>query len=485
MKCTLDINLSSNKWVDVTYSELTNTYEIMLNISPNDNLEEVLRRENFDKLLKEVLSKIDKNDEVYKYTIEGINKILKTRNPILDNSTISINAEEGIVDFIDNNPSLIGKQLIVNGEYGINDEDLNSLLSIFGNHKDYKVAIEGNSEYVTIEEYEKTVQAINQIVNKIKKYNLSPLEQIMYAYDLVRDRVYTKEGEDESKSTSRDLSKALLGDKIVCVGYAVIFEKVLDELGIKNSTVILLRKDKTSGHIRNMIFVDDPKYDIDGVYFFDATWDSKKKNSESSFLDSYKFFCKTRKEINKFDLINYTNITLEELDDLPIKFESIITKKGISSVPKKIIKQINILSNLIDGEDLINTFMLIDMPEVPKSLKYKYTNEELIEKVKYYYKLMNSDALGKEKLTKLLFNVRKIEYYENPSKYPFSISDFENAIVDDGIIDSKAKLLRAIFGDDDFIEFVGISDKMELEKMIEQVKLAKTLREVYENKRKR
>ena len=62
---------------------------------------------------------------------------------------------------------------------------------MFKNHKDYLVSVDGNISYVTIEQYERTVLAIDDIVNKIKKYNLSSLEQIMYAYDLVRDRVYT------------------------------------------------------------------------------------------------------------------------------------------------------------------------------------------------------------------------------------------------------------------------------------------------------
>ena len=487
MKISLDINLSDDRWADITYDEFTETYEIMLNIKPTDNLETFLNRDNFNLFLKLVLSQLDEEDDIYKYSIEGINKFLKTNDPILDNSTISINEEEGIIEFIENNPCLKERQLIINGEYGINHDDLDPLVELFKDHKDYKVAIEGNSEYVTIEEYEKTVHAIDEIVNKIRKYNLSPLEQIMYAYDLVRDRVYTKEGEDEDYTVSRDLSSALLGDKIVCVGYSVIFEKVLDNLGIKSSMITLKGKNNKPGHRRNMILVDDPKYDVNGIYFFDATWDSKKKDSESSFLDSYKFFCKTKKEISKYDSIKYEDYTLEGLDNLPEKFEQILKEKGLSAVPRDMIQLINYISKLIDGEDLINTFMLIDMPEIPEYLRFKYTNEELIEKVKYYYSLIMSNSLGKERLTKLLFNVRKIEYYEDPSKYPFSIEDFERAIVDEGVISAQERLLRAIFGDgnDDYMDFVGITDKMELEKMIEQVKLAKTLREAYESKKKK
>ena len=82
---------------------------------------------------------------------------------------------------------------------------------------------------------------------------------------------------------------------------------------------------------------------------------------------------------------------------------------------------------------------------------------------------------------------KKIWYYEEPAKYPFSIDDFERTVVDEGIIDAKQRLFEAIFGDgdDDYMEFEEKSNDMELEKMIEQVKLAKALREAYESKKKK
>ena len=236
-----------------------------------------------------------------------------------------------------------------------------------------------------------------------------------------------------------------------------------------------------------MIYVNDPKYDVQGIYYFDSTWDSKKNNNESAYLHSYKFFCKTKKEINKYDSINYRDETLEGLKDLPDRFEEILKTSGLTSVPKEMIKLINYVSILIDGEDLINIFMIVDDDKIPEYLKYKYTNEELIEKVRYYWSLVYSESLGISRLTELLYNVRKIEYYEDPSKYPFSIDDFERTVVDEGIIDARQRLLDAIFGDsdDDYMEFEEKANDMELEKMIEQVKLAKALREAYESKKEK
>ena len=59
--------------------------------------------------------------------------------------------------------------------------------------------------------------------------------------------------------------------------------------------------------------------------------------------------------------------------------------------------------------------------------------------------------------------------------------------MDEGIIDARQRLFDAIFGDgdDDYMEFEEKANDMELEKMIEQVKLAKALREAYESKKKK
>ena len=44
--------------------------------------------------------------------------------------------------------------------------------------------VEGNSELITIDEFKKTIDYISEVVRKIKRHNLSPLEEIIYAYVL-------------------------------------------------------------------------------------------------------------------------------------------------------------------------------------------------------------------------------------------------------------------------------------------------------------
>ena len=87
----------------------------------------------------------------------------------------------------------------------------------------------------------------------------------------------------------------------------------------------------------------------------------------------------------------------------------------------------------------------------------------------------------------------KIEFYENPEKYPYDIESIKKIVVDRKLSDKKAMaeslFLSALFGNGDSLNrklsqenFDEISKKEEYEKTIAQVKLAKVLRKVYEQK---
>lgn len=65
---------------------------------------------------------------------------------------------------------------------------------------------------------------------------------------------------------------------IVCVGYSQLLSQILKETGVDSYTISTSVPvgDDVIGHERNVIVVDDDKYDIHGNYVFDVTWDSAK-----------------------------------------------------------------------------------------------------------------------------------------------------------------------------------------------------------------
>ena len=133
-------------------------------------------------------------------------------------------------------------------------------------------------------------QKADMLVEHIKSLGLSPFEQFLLVHDFVAGKPY-KDDEKLFHSPSpeefncRKFVDCMTGDKIVCVGYAMIMERLCDKLGIQCDYVHgkAQEQDKTSGvtrlvengHAFNMVHLVDPKYGIDGCYLCDSCWDSE------------------------------------------------------------------------------------------------------------------------------------------------------------------------------------------------------------------
>ena len=184
--------------------------------------------------------------------------------------------------------------------------------------------IEGNTQPISIAEFEKTYNIINDIASKIKTLNLSPLEQIMYTYDLVRDNVYNKELITEPPYISRDLTSVLLGNRIVCVGFSNIFNQILQNIGITSEKYRLKSIDQNEpNHVINIVYVYDKKYNIEGNYLFDLTFDCKDREFDNTYLNSYRYFAKTKQEMDRY-YPKYESITITKISNTPIDYKTLL-----------------------------------------------------------------------------------------------------------------------------------------------------------------
>lgn len=473
-----------------------NIYNITIYANANIPLDKILiNSEQFNTYLNTLNPEKIEEDIIFN---EGIIELINKHNNneinlLEDINTICIdyypNKGEIIKKYIEKNPILRTKKVIIDDDkYEINQSNLNNLKSLYGEYENIYVYTEGNDEAISIEDFEKTLTIINKYVKKIESYNFSPLEKIMYAYDLVRDRIYKEETERESATTSRDLTSVLLGDKIVCVGYAHIFEKILKELGINVMTYKISNKDpKKHGHRRNVVYINDKKYKIEGIYYFDTTWDSKIKEDNNDFLNKYRYFAKTKKEIETLQKKEFNDATFIQFNqNISKEFEKSYDENGIKGISKQLYRTINNISNLVDNKNLINPLMMVD----PRLIKDKIEKEEIIKKLSYYLKLMDN-PIDIIKLLKILYNVRKMEYYECPEKYKFDIETlFEIALNSRwSFKNSIESLLTELLRDFGYwYNSESIKEQLEnhkikpyLELNIERVKLAKTLRKIKEN----
>lgn len=396
--------------------------------------------------------------------------------------TVYINGVyEDVVYYLKSNPELAGKEIILSEVLDLNKDTCIRIKEVFKDFPNLKLRVRGNKELVTMSDYEKTIDVVDSIVDKIKHYDYSPLEQLILAYDLIRDRFYAMEDSDQDYSVSRDLTPALLGDKIVCLGFANIFAIVCQQLDIKSEVFLLNKRDDDRiGHARNMVYLVDDKYGIEGLYFFDPTFDCKK-DTLNNFLLSYRFFAKDYLEM---DLLSGGKYIPEEF--------KIFDSECFDQM-------MDICEDM--GRDLEKTFKILLDYRISFLLKFidretisplspNYDPEDLIDAA-YDIKTSAQQSIGAETFLKALYTVRKNQYYENPSKYMFDVDVLTRILQSSRFrADDTAEIsFLASFG---FNSYYGkeaseskvrkFVEKNQLDLDIERTKVARTLRTILDTK---
>lgn len=462
-------------------------YEIDISSSLDRSFEEIISDSyDFEQNIDYCISLCEDNER-----LEVLEKIKNDRLNYLRNvSDIEFFYEPKIVaKFVRDNPILLTKRIIFSDYDLLNSNLIEEIESSFGeNTSNIYFKIEGNYSLITFDEYKKTTDSINKKIAEIERFDFSPLEKIMYVYDMVRDKVYLEVDEDEDKLNSRNLSSALLGDKIVCVGYSVIFQTLLNKLGIDCHKIRLDSLEHDGGHARVAIHVKDEKYDVDGIYFFDPTWDSKRNKDDNKFLSSYKYFALTKTKMDEEDKGKLIDKSFPYFSsDIAWEFDDLVDEVGFKELPNYLVNSINSMSYLVTGNNLISKLWFHPLTMDMFNPNKDEISEKIYELTNYFDVLISADVL-----LEVLYNVRKQQYYSNPEKYPFNLDDFyKTVLISDWEFDtSEIKKIMMSFKNNEynrkikFLEAIKFVEESELDKRIEQVKLTKTLRNIYNSKTK-
>lgn len=457
-----------------------NEYSINVKTSLDEDLLSILKSKNYTSQMLEEYKYIFDDTEISDYVSRKM-----ARNELLEDieEVVIFGTAGNIKEYLERNPLLKSKRICIGTPVSLKRSNLTKLKTIFGENANIMVKIEGNTKGITLDVYEKTIKAIEEIVNKIKSYNYSPYEALIHTYDLVRDKFYNMEDETESYAISRDLSHALLGDKIVCLGFSNIFNAVLKGLNINSIVFSLSLPNDEPGHARVLSYVNDEKYNIEGLYFFDPTFDCKK-NDSNDFLLSYRFFGKTKEEmdlLSGYDFIyeTYSLFGFDEVGDLEddleneiLSFEDLIRKVKVSRV--------NRMLRLLGKETL----------EIGEN---QYTRDEIMEILCEISDFANR-PIDAEVFLQALYRVRRNEYYENPTKYAFDMKALIDILVNSKIasnqIVGEKNLLAALFGIKRPVSRQEATSTVNeylsnngLDIDIERIKLARTLKNICEQKR--
>jgi hypothetical protein len=230
----------------------------------------------------------------------------------------------------------------------------------------------------------------------------------------------------------------------------------------------------SSGHARNLMYLKDTKYGINGLYFFDPTFDCKH-DDENNFLFSYRFFCRTKEEIDKFTENNYYYKSYEYLDDRYLD-------ELVDSIPDGYLDVQDIVS--FCKETKINHILELLGEEKITISSYRYTKNSLLKIIENI--IIKADReINVDTFIKALYVVRRNQYYENPTKYLFDIDVLTDILVNSKFysIDTPEKRLLAAIGIKKKLGIKELRDKVNvffednnLELDMERVKLVRTLK---------
>lgn len=167
-------------------------------------------------------------------------------------------------------------------------------------------------------QYIKIDMLLELMVKDIKESHLSPYGKYLGVYEIVTHFKGYLENEENFKD-ARELEYLLFNDFYVCYGISELMKALLDKVGIKSYNVkvdfykekeqldaleqakldkqllyqelnhqnyispLLKKVSNTAHHSRLLVKLNDSKYDIDGIFIADPTWD----NSQDRHLFSY------------------------------------------------------------------------------------------------------------------------------------------------------------------------------------------------------
>ena len=170
------------------------------------------------------------------------------------------------------------------------------------------ISIVLNNEEVDIKKYIELEKILDDMVKPI--LNNSTFERYLYVYNLTKNYKKYKANPYGNKSEDKALYKILENDYIDCYGFANLFAALLTRVKIPfrffnlYSDISYYSVNPTKeefdevipvefvGHRRAIVNIVDSKYNINGLFFSDVSWD----NTGHELIDSYLYFLYNQKQ---------------------------------------------------------------------------------------------------------------------------------------------------------------------------------------------
>ncbi len=439
---------------------LHDIYERINNDESKDFLANTLNFDTFDTNLivdgKDVFLFVDNNEDKGLETLKG----LKDRG---FNNDVIIVVNRVDLDYIDKAYSLMGDHV-----------KISPLMS-----QEHKKDFEETWDYPYysvdhIKESEKNLDLyVKTTMDKVDKdgdiKSLSPFEKFIAAYILTQKFYPYTEEDDEYHEyhTSRsiyELIDKINNRRIVCVGFVHLLQEFLYRMGLKDTIrwdVYSVDADKENdgrrlnNHARMIIHLVDPKYNLDGIYMSDPTWDeSATWGKTEPYVIKTNHMLMSRNEIRMVDpkftdrdlhldetdkigeAFNINNV--DELFNKPISKDTYI--KGFLAVEHfldKNMKMTDTYDNL-EYQEMAIKLGFIDKHDLDMAPSYLELLQMKREELEYYFDIFPDLKL--DFLTNVRIDLRS-RFEEEGIKFPIRIMS-KGIGVDIDINDPAIKILE-------------------------------------------
>ncbi len=345
-------------------------------------------------------------------------------------------------------------------------------------------------------ELKELIDYLTNIKDYISRFDFSPLEICIFVNDLLREREYNEVDNElefradmtaaeieelfTSAADSRSIMRVYKSDKIVCAGFSNLYSAILELFDIKAENISYipdLSKGEKTGHMSNLVYLNDDKYKTYGMFEVDTTWG--------------RIFNKDKSYNYQKSIYNYSNFMRPICDAEIKKYTHNLELNSISSTIAIIKSTADRIYRLLEmGAPSVileqNAQLMINKClKVNEVLKCNYLKEEiellanLRDRYKKYDKVDNNEFLNviETITTKVynsllnpigfkaaLFRVKMIEHSIDKDKYPFSENDFNEAFLS-RIDDIDSLLLTALYEKKHNIKQFDEKKKLKLARM--------------------
>ena len=194
----------------------------------------------------------------------------------------------------------------------------------------------------SLTEYLKEERILENMIVRVRGANLSPLEKYLAIYDIVKKYKPYKDNK-KNPNESRKL-KYILSDNnpyIVCAGFTKLLTELLSRVNISSKYLSVSIDTSYEGgmtveeknisferHARNLIRIDDDKYNIHGYYLADTTWDN---NPQYDLFNNCLLTFDRKKEAKRLEKLDDIDLLMDfhNQEEFQTKIRYFL-KKGIS-----------------------------------------------------------------------------------------------------------------------------------------------------------